>query len=119
MANNSLLVANIKCLSANAFLTCLLVIKDASLGGQFPVMNITLMNPKTGGVFSSFGAHPSMQVALERSLTELLQGRSFEGFNDLPEPTFNSTSVNEHSNLVEHFVDSSGIISSPIIAFRL
>jgi ribosomal protein S12 methylthiotransferase accessory factor len=57
-------------------------VKDASLGGQFPVMCVTLMNPKTGGVFASFGAHPSFHVALERSLTELLQGRSFEGLND-------------------------------------
>ncbi|MGL4748866.1 MAG: OsmC domain/YcaO domain-containing protein, partial [Shewanella sp.] len=46
------------------------VVKDASLGGQFPVMCVTLMNPKTGGVFASFGAHPSFEVALERSLTE-------------------------------------------------
>ncbi|HET8668835.1 MAG TPA: OsmC domain/YcaO domain-containing protein, partial [Terriglobales bacterium] len=50
------------------------LVKDASLGGQFPVMCVTLMNPRTGGVFASFGAHPSFEVALERSLTELLQG---------------------------------------------
>ncbi|MGS0728352.1 YcaO-like family protein, partial [Shewanella sp. 0m-11] len=71
------------------------VVKDASLGGQFPVMCVTLMNPKTGGVFASFGAHPSFEVALERSLTELLQGRSFEGLNDVPKPTFNSMAVTE------------------------
>ncbi|WP_313397583.1 OsmC domain/YcaO domain-containing protein, partial [Acinetobacter variabilis] len=59
------------------------LVKDASLGGQFPVMCVTLMNPRTGGVFASFGAHPNFEVALERSLTELLQGRSFEGLNDL------------------------------------
>jgi ribosomal protein S12 methylthiotransferase accessory factor len=58
------------------------LVKDASLGGEFPVMCVTLMNPRTGGVFASFGAHPSLEVALERSLTELLQGRSFEGLND-------------------------------------
>lgn len=63
------------------------MIKDASLGGQFPVMCVTLMNPRTGGVFASFGAHPSFEVALERSLTELLQGRSFEGLNDVQKPT--------------------------------
>jgi ribosomal protein S12 methylthiotransferase accessory factor len=51
------------------------LVKDASLGGEFPVMCVTLMNPRTGGVFASFGAHPSLEVALERSLTELLQGR--------------------------------------------
>ncbi|SEQ69570.1 ribosomal protein S12 methylthiotransferase accessory factor [Amphritea atlantica] len=87
------------------------VVKDASLGGQFPVMCVTLMNPRTGGVFASFGAHPSFEVALERSLTELLQGRSFEGLNDLPPPTFNSMAVTEPNNFVEHFIDSTGVIS--------
>jgi len=87
------------------------VVKDASLGGQFPVMCVTLMNPKTGGVFASFGAHPSFEVALERSLTELLQGRSFEGLNDVPKPTFNSMAVTEPENFVEHFIDSTGVIS--------
>ncbi|MEM0514765.1 OsmC domain/YcaO domain-containing protein [Pseudoalteromonas sp. YIC-827] len=88
-----------------------IVIKDASLGGQFPVMCVTLMNPRTGGVFASFGAHPSLEVALERSLTELLQGRSFEGLNDVQKPTFNSMAVSEPENYVEHFIDSSGVIS--------
>lgn len=87
------------------------VVKDASLGGQFPVMCVTLMNPKTCGVFASFGAHPSLEVALERSLTELLQGRSFEGLNDIPKPTFNSMAVSEPENFVEHFVDSTGVVS--------
>lgn len=87
------------------------LVKDASLGGQYPVMCVTLMNPRTGGVFASFGAHPSFEVALERSLTELLQGRSFEGLNDLPPPTFTSNAVTEPNNFVEHFIDSSGLVS--------
>ena len=87
------------------------LVKDASLGGTYPVMCVTLMNPRTGGVFASFGAHPSLEVALERSLTELLQGRSLEGLNDLPPPTFSSEAVTEPNNFVEHFIDSSGIVS--------
>ena len=87
------------------------LVKDASLGGQYPVMCVTLMNPRTGGVFASFGAHPCLEVALERSLTELLQGRSFEGLNDLPPPTFVSNAVTEPNNFVEHFIDSSGVVS--------
>ncbi|MAE24065.1 OsmC domain/YcaO domain-containing protein [Pseudomonas sp. ALS1279] len=87
------------------------LVKDASLGGEFPVMCVTLMNPRTGGVFASFGAHPSLEVALERSLTELLQGRSFEGLNDLPQPTFDSLALTEPNNFVEHFIDSSGVVS--------
>ncbi|WP_462163663.1 OsmC domain/YcaO domain-containing protein [Pseudoalteromonas xiamenensis] len=101
-------VAGIKGLEEQGFPV---VVKDASLGGQFPVMCVTLMNPKTGGVFASFGAHPSLEVALERSLTELLQGRSFEGLNDVPKPTFNSMAVQEPENFVEHFIDSTGVIS--------
>jgi len=87
------------------------LVKDASLGGVYPVMCVTLMNPRTGGVFASFGAHPGLEVALERSLTELLQGRSLEGLNDLPPPTFASEAVTEPNNFVEHFIDSSGIVS--------
>lgn len=87
------------------------LVKDASLGGRFPVMNVTLMNPKNGGVFASFGAHPNFEVALERTLTELLQGRSFEGLNDILPPTFNEFAVKEHNNIVDHFIDSTGVIS--------
>lgn len=102
------ILAGIKAIEEQGFP---LVIKDASLGGKFPVMCVTLMNPRTGGVFASFGAHPSLEVALERSLTELLQGRSFEGLNDIPKPSFNSLAVTEPENFVDHFIDSTGIVS--------
>ena len=102
------ILAGIQGLEAQGFPV---LVKDASLGGIYPVMCVTLMNPRTGGVFASFGAHPSFEVALERSLTELLQGRSFEGLNDLPRPTFESNAVTEPNNFVEHFIDSSGIVS--------
>lgn len=102
------IVDGIKGLEAQGFPV---LVKDASLGGQFPVMCVTLMNPKTGGVFASFGAHPNFEAALERSLTELLQGRSFEGLNDVPKPTFNSMAIAEPENFVEHFIDSTGVIS--------
>ncbi|MCL1096132.1 OsmC domain/YcaO domain-containing protein [Shewanella kaireitica] len=102
------ILAGIEGLEAQGFPV---VVKDASLGGQFPVMCVTLMNPRTGGVFASFGAHPSFEVALERSLTELLQGRSFEGLNDVPKPTFDSMAVTEPENFVDHFIDSTGVIS--------
>ena len=94
------------------------LVKDASLGGEFPVMCVTLMNPRTGGVFASFGAHPSFEVALERTLTELLQGRSFEGLNDLPQPTFESQAVTEPNNFVEHFIDSTGLVSWKFFSAR-
>lgn len=108
LAKYPAILAGIQGLEAQGFPV---LVKDASLGGEFPVMCVTLMNPRTGGVFASFGAHPSFEVALERSLTELLQGRSFEGLNDLPQPTFEGHAVTEPNNFVEHFIDSSGVVS--------
>jgi len=108
LAKYPAILAGIKGLEEQGFPV---LVKDASLGGEFPVMCVTLMTPRTGGVFASFGAHPSLEVALERSLTELLQGRSFEGLNDLPQPTFESHAVTEPNNFVEHFIDSSGVVS--------
>lgn len=87
-----------------------ILVKDASLGGRFPVMCVALINPRTGGLYASFGAHPKFEVALERCLTELMQGRSFEGLNDVPPPTFSSIAVSDPYNIVEHFIDSTGVM---------
>ena len=57
------------------------LVKDASLGGKYPVMNVTLIDSKHQRVFSSYGAHPRFAIALERAMTGLLQGR-------LPEPSW-------------------------------
>jgi ribosomal protein S12 methylthiotransferase accessory factor len=54
--------------------------------------------PELGG---GAGAQPDRTAA----------GRSFEGLNDLPQPTFESNAVTEPNNFVEHFIDSSGVVS--------
>lgn len=86
------------------------LVKDASLGGQYPVMNVTLLNPEDQGCFSSFGAHPRFEIALERALTELLQGRALNALGGFPEPGFDLDEIASAPNLEIHFVDSSGII---------
>ncbi len=92
------------------------LLKDASLGGRFPVLCMILLIPETGGVFASFGAHPKFEVALERCLTELLQGRGFQQLNEFPTPTFNQDEVRQNYNLVEHFIDSSGVVSWKLLS---
>ena len=84
---------------------------DASLGGIFPVISVTLINPKDGSVFASFGSHPCFEVALERTVTELLQGRDLDNFNDFKAPTFDLDEVSDSYNLEDHFVNSSGLLS--------
>ncbi|MDZ7278895.1 30S ribosomal protein S12 methylthiotransferase accessory factor YcaO [Pantoea eucrina] len=84
---------------------------DASLGGQYPVICVVLFNPANGTCFASFGAHPDFGVALERTVTELLQGRGLKDLDVFTPPTFDDEEVAEHANLETHFIDSSGLIS--------
>ncbi|WP_153110182.1 30S ribosomal protein S12 methylthiotransferase accessory factor YcaO [Propionivibrio limicola] len=87
-----------------------ILVKDASLGGRYPVMNVTLLNPKNHGCYASFGAHPRFEIALERALTELLQGRALDALDGFPEPVFDREEVASAPNLEIHFVDSSGVL---------
>src|SRR5471030_540786 len=84
---------------------------DASLGGNYPVICVVLFNPTNGTCFASFGAHPDFGVALERTVTELLQGRELKDLDVFTPPTFDEDEVAEQTNLETHFIDSSGLIS--------
>lgn len=88
-----------------------ILVRDASLGGRYPVMNVTLLNPRDQGCFASFGAHPRFEIALERALTELLQGRALDKLDGFPAPVFDQEDVASAPNLESHFVDSTGTIN--------
>jgi len=81
---------------------------DASLGGRFPVTAISLINPKNSTLFVSFGAHPILEVSLERTMTELMQGRSIQDLDSFETPTFDMSIVSDSFNLESHFIDSNG-----------
>ena len=81
---------------------------DASLGGRFPVTAISLINPKNSTLFVSFGAHPILEVSLERTMTELMQGRGLENLDAFEVPTFDMSIVADNFNLESHFIDSNG-----------
>lgn len=84
---------------------------DASLGGQFPVICVVLFNPQNSTCFASFGAHPNFGVALERTVTELLQGRQLNQLDVFSPPSFDNDEIADTTNLETHFIDSSGLIS--------
>lgn len=83
---------------------------DASLGGKFPVTAISLINPRNGTLFVSFGAHPILEVSLERTMSELMQGRGVENLDAFEMPTFDMSIVGDTFNLEAHFIDSNGKI---------
>jgi ribosomal protein S12 methylthiotransferase accessory factor len=53
---------------------CSLIVRDASLGKKLPVINVVLVDRKSGKYSSRFGSHPLFEIALERCLTEMAQG---------------------------------------------
>ncbi|NLC27953.1 MAG: hypothetical protein GX780_04175 [Campylobacteraceae bacterium] len=81
---------------------------DASLDGKFPVTAISLLNPKNATLFVSFGAHPILEVALERTITELMQGRDLDNLDSFEMPTFDMEVVVDSFNIESHFIDSNG-----------
>lgn len=86
----------------------LVEVLDASLGGRFPVTAISLINPANSSLYVAFGAHPILEVSLERTMTELMQGRGLESLDVFEVPTFDMDVVSESSNIESHYIDSNG-----------
>lgn len=91
-------------------------VRDASLGGQFPVVLVEVLDEMTGGIFWSFGAHPRFDVALERAATELLQGRNLQKLRESMQPLCALEYCADPANLESHFIDATGLI--PYDSFR-
>ena len=85
-----------------------LQVLDASMGGEFPVTAISLINPKKNSLFVSFGCHPILEVSLERTMTELMQGRGINDLDSFEQPSFNSDLINDNFNIEAHFINSDG-----------
>ncbi|MDX9742400.1 MAG: YcaO-like family protein [Arcobacteraceae bacterium] len=98
---------DIEILEANGYT---IAVHDATLGGVYPVVAISLINPKNSTLFVSFGAHPILEVALERTMSELMQGRDLNKLDSFETPTFDMQLVDDSSNIESHFVDSNGKI---------
>lgn len=87
-----------------------ILVKDASLGGRYPVLCVTLLNPRDQGVSASFGAHPCFAVALERALAELLQGRTLDTLDGFPPPGLDLDEAASAANRANHFAGAGGIV---------
>lgn len=93
-------------------------IYDASLGGIYPVTAISFINPKNNTLFLSFGSHPILEVSIERTLTELLQGREIDELNSFEKPTFDMEDISSSSNLESHFVDSNAKVGLQFLSSK-
>lgn len=80
-------------------------IKDFSLGKNIPSIAVVLFNKDTMEYFVCSGAHPSLEIALERSITELLQGRDINCFIGM-------TKINEDFYGVNYDINIDSIFST-------
>ncbi len=55
-------------------------ILDYSYGKKFPVIATRIINKKTKGYLVNVGADPVFEIAVERTLTEIFQGRNLDNF---------------------------------------
>lgn len=102
------IVATLQRLSAAGFAVRL---KDGSLGGRFPVICALLTDRDSGGVFAAFGASLRFAVAIERTLSELLQGRRLSSLRHFHAPEHDLAPVADPCNLESHFIDSDGLLA--------
>ncbi|MBW1635190.1 MAG: YcaO-like family protein [Deltaproteobacteria bacterium] len=86
-------------------------VKDCSLGGKFPVICALLIHPESGGVYAAFGASYRFATAIERTLTEMLQGRQLNQLGSFNPPVHQLSLVADSFNLESHFIDSDGLLS--------
>lgn len=58
-------------------------VKDASLNGKYPVACTIIKTPDEDGYFTCFGSHPYLPIAIERCLTETMQGFDISNENHI------------------------------------
>mgnify|MGYP001094388684 FL=1 len=74
-------------------------IYDASLGKGYPVISVIFENKENNTYFVKFGAHFDINVATERCLTEMFQGRRNNQSDYMKEKTYLDDSLWRKKNL--------------------
>ena len=74
-------------------------IYDASLGKGYPVISVIFENKENNTYFVKFGAHFDINVATERCLTEMFQGRRYNQSDYMKEKTYLDDSLWRKKNL--------------------
>lgn len=84
------------------------IVKDCSLGLGYPVVAIIYVDRDAQQYFVKFGSHPFFEIALERTLTELLQGQDIRRMMGVREFSYRCAG-DSPENLMGILVNGSGI----------
>lgn len=74
--------------------------KDCSLGGEYPVAGLLMIEKNTGKYGLKLGCHPDFGVAMERTLTEATQGGEITIYSNRSYMDFTNKSVCTPHNLM-------------------
>ncbi|EJO5348005.1 YcaO-like family protein [Clostridium botulinum] len=81
------------------------IVKDCSLGKGLPVVAVIVIDTINQKYFWSFGSHPVFEIALTRTLTELLQGKDIHNLVNLMDFKYLNKSIKDTSNKLNSFID--------------
>ncbi|MBC7005025.1 YcaO-like family protein [Photobacterium sp. BZF1] len=85
---------------------------DASLGGKYPVVCVALSHQDSNIRLASFASHTSIELALERAVTELVQGHNIDELKAQMDPSVVGEAGNEHFTPESLLAESTGLIAS-------
>lgn len=92
------------------------ILKDCSFEEGFPVIGILFIDKDTQTYFIKFGSHPIFELAVERTLTELLQGQDVRQMKGTWEFSYKSSIKDSHNNMINILVNGYG--EYPVEFFR-
>lgn len=86
---------------------------DCSIGNGFPVISTRIINKKSHGYLVNFAADPVLEIAIQRTLTEMFQARNLEtiALNDY-KPILDSTlSIRSSVNVLNQLETGRGLFN--------
>lgn len=86
-----------------------IIVKDCSLGEGLPVVGLIFVDLDTHAYYVKFGAHPVFEIALERCLTELMQGRNLKDKSWMLKFAYSDKSYDSFLNMMSIFNTGKGL----------
>lgn len=91
---------------------------DLSLGLGLPVVGVLLIRKNDASYFVKIGAHPQIEIAVERCFTELLQGRKINNFLGMKKFNDSLQDYDEEINASRFYVNGEGFVPYKIFTFK-
>jgi ribosomal protein S12 methylthiotransferase accessory factor len=84
------------------------VVKECSMEKDYPVVAVILINRDNQSYFVKLGAHPIFEIAVDRTLNELLQGQNIKTMMGMKEFCYKKNIKSEENNLMGILQNGSG-----------